>query len=101
MRIAVFLDNINYKQLSDGIKTVLLFDVDDRLVIAAGQQLMLIYNLNYLITWLLGKGVEKVYMPEPIGYIQAAIEQTGIITVEPLSKIKENPLLDSLRLPID
>jgi len=101
MRIAIFLDNINFMQISDGVKTVLLFDVDDCLVTAVGQQLLIIYNLSYLVTWLLGKRVEKMYIPEPLEDIQNAVERTGIITIEPLSKIKDNPLLKSLQLPID
>ncbi|WP_156032865.1 hypothetical protein [Prevotella sp. 10(H)] len=101
MRIAVFLDNINYREINDGIKTVLLFDVDDSLVRAVGQQLLSIYNINYLITWLLAKRVEKVYMREPIEYIRNVIERTGIMTVEPLDKMKDNPLLSSLLIDID
>jgi len=101
MRIAIFLDNINFMKINDGVKTVLLFDVDDSLVTAVGQQLLMIYNLSYLVTWLLGKRVEKVYIPEPIEDIRNAVEQTGIITVEPLSKIKDHPLLKSLQLPDD
>ncbi|WP_029901757.1 hypothetical protein [Prevotella sp. 10(H)] len=101
MRIAIFLDNINYKELNDGLKTILLFDVDDYLVVAVGQQLLLIYNFSYLITWLLGKRVEKVYMTGSDEVIKKAIEHSGVITVEPLSKIKDNPLLKSLELPID
>ena len=100
MRIAVFLNSINYKEINDGVKVVFLFDVDEELITAIGEQLIIIYNLSYLITWLLGKGVEKVYMPTPDKLLRGVIERTGII-VESLEKIKDNPLLSSLKLSVD
>lgn len=100
MRIAIFLNSINYKEINDGIKAVFLFDVDENVVTAKGEQLMLIYNLNYLITWLLGKEVRKIYLPTSDKHLKKEIERTGII-VETLEKIKDNPLLSSLKLPID
>lgn len=100
MRIAVFLNSINYKEINDGVKVVFLFDVDENLVTAIGEQLMVIYNLSYLITWLLGKGVEKIYISNPDKHLKKEIECAGI-TVESLEKIRDNPLLDSLKLSID
>lgn len=100
MRIAIFLNSINYKEINNGIKVVFLFDVDEILVTAIGNQLMVIYNLSYLITWLLGKGIEKVYMPAPEKQLKEKIEGIGI-AVEPLKRLKDNPLLDSLKLFID
>jgi len=100
MRIAVFLDNINFKDLDNGLKTVLLFDIDETIVTAVGRYLLHIYNLNYLATWLLGKRVEIAYIQNPDKDIQKFIDYTGI-QVKPLDEIKENPLLESLQLPLE
>lgn len=100
MRIAVFLNSINYKEINDGVKVVFLFDVDQDVITAIGKQLIVIYNLSYLITWLLGKGVETAYIPAPDKLLKREIERTGI-AVESLEKIKDNPLLSSLKLSVD
>lgn len=100
MRIAVFLDNINYKELDDKLKTVILFDVDNTVITAAGRFLLHIYNLNYLTIWLSGKKVETVYIENTDKTFEQCMKLIGI-RVEQLSTIKENPILQSLKLPIE
>jgi len=100
VRIAVFLDSLEHVEIDNGLKFVLLFDVDRDIIIAAGRQIMAIYNLSYLITWLIGKRVEEVYINNRDEKLKAKIEKSGI-RVYPLNKIKDNPLLESLKLPLD
>lgn len=96
-RIAIFLDSIDYKEIDEGLKVVVLFDVNCYIVRAVGRQLVSVYNVNYLIVWLLGKGIKEVYMDEPDEQVRQKIERCGV-SVYPLSKIKENPLLKSLEI---
>ena len=98
IRIAVFLDSIDFKDIDNGIKVVLLFDVSHCTVTAAGRQLLVTYNINYLITWLMGKNVKEVYIDHPDVTIKDRIEYAGI-RVYPLDKIVENPLLKCMNLP--
>lgn len=98
IRIAVILDNIDYKEIDNGIKSILLFDVTRKVITAVGRQLLSIYNSDYLIIWLLGKKVEEIYINDPGEIITAKIKKCGIRQY-PLEKIKDNPLLRSMRLP--
>lgn len=97
VRIAVFLDSIDYKEVDDSLKIILLFDVYKEIIRAAGRQLITIYNINFLIIWLIGKGVKEVYTDNMDDTVRINIEKAGIL-IHPLDKIKDNPLLKDLQL---
>lgn len=90
-RIAIILDSINHKEFDKEIKIILLFDMNEKAVTAIGRQLINIYDINYLIIWLLGKRVKEVYMDHPEKILEATLRKCDII-IYPLSKIKDNPL---------
>ncbi|MDR2038306.1 MAG: hypothetical protein LBQ60_10335 [Bacteroidales bacterium] len=97
MRIAIFLDNIHFKTLEDEVKQIFLFDVEENVVKSVGEELLYIYNINYLLLWLLGKKVSIMYIEIIEVRLKDFIEKAGI-TVKALDEIKNNPLLASFLL---
>lgn len=95
MRIAIFLDDICIARLGKGMKHIFLFDADNEVVTAVGEELTSINDINYICLWLLGKGVKCLYS-KTFGMQEAVILQKAGIKVYPLEEIKNHPLLRAL-----
>lgn len=99
MRIAVFLENINLSTISKDIMEVFLFDVEKGLVIAIGESTFHLRKQDYIIVWLLGKKVERVYLNLPDDKLATKMNRAGI-EVSPLDSIRETPILKALLLKL-
>ncbi|MDR1054693.1 MAG: hypothetical protein LBL90_02460 [Prevotellaceae bacterium] len=95
MRVAVFLDNVNYEELNKFIKEVFIFDIDDNSLKVIGEETILIDNVNYTLTWLLSKKVNIIYANTNNEAFEIFIQSSGI-KIMPLDEIKNNPALESL-----
>lgn len=95
MRIAVFLDNIFLPQLKEGVKHIFLFDVDEKLIKAIGEELMRITDINYICLWLLGKRVKAIYY-DGFSVVEKTILERSGMEIRPFDEIKDNPILEAL-----
>ncbi|MCD7898590.1 MAG: hypothetical protein LUH22_01560 [Bacteroides sp.] len=95
MRIAVFIDDIYLIHLMEEVKHIFLFDVDDGVIIALGEELIKIKDINYICLWLLGKRAETVYYDNFTETERMILEKSGI-TVKSMNEIRTNPVLHAL-----
>jgi len=95
MRFAVFLENINFEHLDPRVRRVFLFEREEEVITAVGEELLTLYDLNYLLLWLLGKNVKQIYVNNIDGMVKWQIEYIDIIVSE-LKEIKDNPLLQAI-----
>jgi hypothetical protein len=93
MRIAIFLQNLNFEafQSATTVREVLLFNVRDTVIDAIGVDRLLLANVDYLLLWLLSHKVETVYLDRPEPSLKANLERAGL-AVKFLKEIKENPV---------
>lgn len=95
MRVAIFLEIINFEHLNGYIQKVYLFDVCETVIEAIGNELLSLTNEGYLLVWLLGEGVECIYVRSIPDSVKNLIERSGI-KVRNLNQIPENPLLEAI-----
>ena len=95
MRIAILLDDIFLSETRTGIKHIFLFEQDGGLVMAIGEELMRINNINYVCLWLLGKRVKEIYYDAFTASEKSLLMRLGLI-IRPFDEIKKNPLLQAL-----
>ncbi len=95
MRVAIFLEIINFEHLNGYIQRVYLFDVRDTVIEATGSELLSLTTENYLLIWLLGEGVQCIYTKFIPDSVKNLIERSGI-QVRNLDEIRKNPLLEAI-----
>lgn len=95
MRIAVFIDDIYLSETGKDIKHVFLFEIDDRLIKALGEEWMRISDINYICIWLLGKRIKVVYSNDFTETEKEMLEKVDI-QIRSLDEIRHNPLLSAL-----
>lgn len=97
MRFAIFLESINFEYIDPHIRRVYLFEREKEVITAIGDELLTLYNLNYLRLWLLSRAVRQIYVNHIDMEMKQQIEYLDIIVSE-LKEIKDNPLLKSILL---
>lgn len=95
MRIAIFIDDIRIPKLKSGVKHIFLFDVDNELVKAIGEELMRITDINYICLWLLGKRVTVIYYDGFSVAEKTILERAGM-KLRAFDEIKDHPILEAL-----
>lgn len=95
MRFAVFLENINFEHLDPRVRRVFLFEREEEVITAVGEELLTLYDLNYLLLWLLGKNVKQIYVNGIDSMVKWQVEYIDIMVGE-LKEIKDNPLLQAI-----
>ncbi|MDR2918982.1 MAG: hypothetical protein LBV72_06425 [Tannerella sp.] len=95
MRIAIFIDDICIPKLKSGVKHIFLFDVDNELVKAIGEELMRITDINYVCLWLLGKRVKVIYYDGFSAVEKTILERSGM-KIRVFDEIKDHPILEAL-----
>lgn len=96
-RIAIALDNIYLIETHSSTKKILLFEVDEDLVTAVGEDFITIADTHYLCLWLLAKQAARLYCNGLTDSGKAFIERAGI-KVYPLMAIRDHPILQALLL---
>lgn len=94
-RIAVFLDNINCRELTKDMRQVFLFEVDEKVVTAIGEEIMMAIDVNYMAIWLLSKSVNTIYI-DGVNYEAYQLLERLDIGVRPLTEIRQHPMLSAL-----
>ncbi len=94
-RFAIFLKSIQFEQLAPDIRKVYLFEREKEVITATGHELLTLYDLNYLLLWLLDKGLKQIYVNGIGKDIKEQIERIDILVNE-LNEIKDNPLLKTI-----
>lgn len=97
MRIAIVLDNIYGAEIKSPIKKVMLFEADEKLVIAIDEDTISLFEINYLSLWLLTKQVVRLYCDGLSEEDEALIKKAGI-EIYPLKYIRDHPILQALLL---
>lgn len=97
MRLAIFLDNINHEDISLRVVKMLMFDVNDSVIMSIGEETLSLDNSNYIILMLLSNEVVAVYanhLPERLKKLLGKAE----IEYHSLEELKDNPLFRSFLL---
>jgi len=97
MRFAIFLESINFEQLDPHIRRVFLFDRKEEVITSIGEELVTLYDLNFLKLWLLSKKVEHIYVDGINKTYREQIEYIGI-KVDELKSIRDNPILKNFKV---
>ena len=95
MRIAVFLEDCNYRNLDEGARRIFLFDVNSEIVTAVGEKSVNFSNINYVVIWLLAKAVKIIYADRLPETARSVVSKAGI-SLRSLDTMKENPYLKAL-----
>lgn len=94
MIIAVFLDDVHMQEISS-LKHIFLFNIEEELITAVGEELMRINDINYICLWLLVKRTEEVYCDSFSEAEIHLLERAGMIT-KPVDEIRNNPVLHAM-----
>lgn len=98
MRIAVFIESINYRPVNPHIRHVFLFDVDHEVIVAVGEEILSVARTDYIVVWLLGKRVERIYISGLDEHARKLITRAGI-KIRDINEIRDNPVLRALLIP--
>lgn len=91
MRLAIFLDNLDFEDTGLSIIRVIMFDVNDRVILSIGEEAVSSKNHNYLILLLVTNNVVTVYADNISPRLKEMLQKTGI-EHKALEELKENPL---------
>lgn len=95
MRIAVIIDDINSRELTNDLKHLFLFEVDNQLITALGEEIVSMEQKDYIYLWLLAKDVKKLYINELKIEMKNLIHKLNL-EIYPLNNIKDHPFLEAL-----
>ena len=95
MTIAVFIKDIYLSRIIGRSKHVFIFEIENEIITAVGEELMKIKDINYICLWLLGKKIGVIYSDDFSKKEQLTLKRAGII-VRSLNDIKNNPILEAL-----
>ena len=94
---AAFLNDIHLSETRKEIRRVFLFEVEEQLIIAVGEELMRINDINYVCLWLLSKRVEEVYGDHFTVADKKILRKAGI-NVRPIAEVSSHPVLKAMLL---
>lgn len=92
MRVAVLIEDADYRALDPLVRRLFLFDMRDEIITGAGERNVNLRYFNSFVLWLLSKAVKSVYaddLPEQLMKLLSKAE----ISLHPLDSIKEFPYL--------
>lgn len=95
MRIAVFLEDFNFRDFDKEARRLFLFEVKDETVTAVGEKKVNFRNMNYLILWLLARAVKIIYADNFPESGRGILTKAGVI-FHPLANIREHPYIQAL-----
>lgn len=98
IRFAIFLESISFKHLDPYVRRVYLFEREEDVITAIGDELLTLYDLHYLLLWLLGKRVEQIYVNDIDEQVKEQIKKLDI-SINELKEVKDNPLLKAILWP--
>ena len=98
MKIAVFLADDNLYILDKSMVQACTFRIENHLIISAGNELLRLKDINYVLLWSISRNIKEIYVKEIAESLQRALEKVGI-SIKSLEDIKTHPLLQSFLWP--
>lgn len=94
MRIALFTAQTGCRETTPGNCYIFLFEVDGELITAVGDKYLQDSDCNYIVLWLLGKRIGKIYLYLPDKSLQELARRAGI-EVRPLDELRNHPIFSA------
>ncbi len=91
MRIAIFLQNENF--LDESMIQAYAFNIQNNVITSISEELLSLRNIKYLLSWLLAKNIDIIYMNNYVTEeVKSGCKRINI-RIKSLKELKYNPLL--------
>jgi len=94
MKLAIFLDSLDFEDIAMNIIKVLMFDVDDKVILSIGEETLSLNNTGYLMMLLISNDIITVYA-DNISDKQIELFRQAGIEHKALRELKGNPIFRS------
>jgi len=91
MRLAIFLNNLDFEGIASKIIKILMFDVDNKVIMSIGEETVSLDNKGYLMMLMFANNIITVYADNLSESLKEMLQKADI-EYKSLKDLKNNPI---------